>query len=154
MSKTNPIIALLSDRKLDFVLLDGPTANDVVRLWWESFSSADSSSSWFNQKLYWHCFSYGQKPCLAYDAAVRAYNAVSARRVWLLAVSRAICVVDIQKQDIPVSILRGLQERQILDLYVLDKTGSWTFVLTHEDASKLGPYFCRRAWNPVSRQTV
>src|SRR5688572_11242838 len=86
LSKRNPLIALLTDRKLEFVPLDRPAADEVVGLWWSSFSSSNSSSSWLNRKLYWHCFSFGQKPSLTYDAAVRAYDAVSAKHVWLLAV--------------------------------------------------------------------
>lgn len=154
MSRANPITTLLTGRRLEFLPLDRPEADEVVRLWWTSFSSRKSPSSWFNQKLFWHCFSFGEKPSLAYDAAIRAYDAVSAKRVWLLAVTRIVTVVEIQKQDIPVSTLRALQEKQILDLYVLDKGGKWTFVVTHEDASKLGPYFSRREWNPVSHQKV
>lgn len=153
MSKANPIVSLLS-RKLKCVPLDRPAADEVVRLWWSSFSSPHAPSSWFNQKFFWHCLSSGEKPSLVYDAAIRAYEAVSPQRVWLLAVTRTVSVVEIQKQDIPVSTLRALQEKQILDLYVFDKGGKWTFVVTHEDASKLGPYFSRREWNPVSRQKV
>jgi len=154
VNKANPITTLLTGRRLEFLPLDKPASDEVVRLWWASFSSTNSPSSWLTQKLFWHCFSFGQKPSLAYDAAIHAYDAVSAKRVWLLAVTRTVSVVEIQKQDIPVSTLRALQEKQILDLYVFDKAGRWTFVVTHEDASKLGPYFSRREWNPVSRQKV
>jgi hypothetical protein len=154
VSKANPITALLTSRRLEFLPLDKPAADQVITVWWESFSSKNSPSSWLNRKMFWHCFSFGQKPYLAYDAAVRAYETVAAKRVWLLAVARTVSVVEIQKQDIPVSTLRDLQEKQILDLYVLDKAGRWTFVVTHEDACKLGPYFSRREWNPVSRLKV
>lgn len=155
MNKKNPIVSLLTERELPFEVLAADRAEEVIRLWWNSFSRPDSPSTWFNRRRYWHCFSFGHKPCLSYDPAIREYQAVVAKKVWLLAVSLSAVVAEVRKQDIPVSVLRGLQEKQqILDLYVLDKAGSWTFVRTHEDASKLGPYFSRREWNPVSGQKV
>jgi hypothetical protein len=87
----------------------------------------------------WHLFSYGKKACLEGDRAEKAFNEEP----------KKACFLFYQHSDDAFilensSMLTADDLLNEMDVYVVDKEFTWTYVRTHE-TGWCGPYFSRKS---------
>ena len=91
----------------------------------------------------WHVFSWEKADCLKGKDAIGAFRQVSKEKftVFYQFINEAYLVEkawDLRPEDLPYE----QDHMDYGDLYVMDWSGRWTFVLTHEP--DCGPYFYER----------
>lgn len=112
-------------------------AEDIIESWDNVFArniSEETKESIYYDQYKWHIFSYKMKNCLEQEAARDAFDAVSKDEIYVM------------YQDLPYIFLYQNASQVVStdfdseqDIYLFDRTFTWTYVHTHE--SMLGPYF-------------
>lgn len=128
-----------------------PQWGRYLRKQWENtfanhLSEDEKKSIYLNTRggYLWHLFSYNSRERLDRDAANVAFDneAKGACFVFYQHTNDAILIEDASL--LKVEDLQGKRDFYTDDMYIMDKNGEWTYVITHE-TGWCGPYFCRQS---------
>ncbi|MFG0216083.1 DUF4275 family protein [Brevibacillus porteri] len=143
------LMDMLINKKIKFRPI--PQWGTYLRREWENtfanhLNEDEKKSIFLNTKhgYLWHLFSYKRKECLDKNAADEAFDNEA----------KGACFVFYQHSDdaflieeasrLQVEDLQVERDFYTDDVYVMDKNGKWTYVITHERRC-YGPYFCRQS---------
>lgn len=115
---------------------------EELRAQWEVAFTKDLSRARKNKihfnKIFWHAFSYEEIACLENQKAKTAFNNQKKKECYIFYQTEKNALVienakDISSEDV-INKIKGY-----VDVYVVDKSFTWTYIVTHEDSC--GPYF-------------
>lgn len=122
--------------------------NYLRHRWRESFANhlyTEEQEAIYLDSFLWHLCSYEKVNCLEKEQAIEAFNKLTKKKctifyqftneAFLIENAKALKVSDLPYRD---------SHMYYSDLYVMDWDYEWTFMMTHEMDSGLGPYFI---WN-------
>lgn len=133
-------VDLLNEKGIQVIELKNK--GEELRKQWEiaftkNLSKAQKNKIHFNQFL-WHTFSYEEIECLENQKAITAFNNQKKKQCYIFYQEEKNALMvenakDINSEDI-INKIKGY-----VDVYVVDESFTWTYIVTHEDS--LGPYF-------------
>ena len=141
----------LEKRKSSF---EGMDSAEFVKKWKRAFAAAlpaEVMAERVDAKgcFLWHAFTWGKAPCLEREAACAAFDAADKEGAFIA----EECAFDGGGKNIAYSFRRcppDLRSRDLADeaeVFVVGKNFRWTYVVTHETACGLGPYFAEKGKN-------
>lgn len=117
----------------------------VIEKWRRTFSSGlhKATGEWRHRGYDWHVFSFGYAKAATGEAAVEQYEHLVKPKgyVFTHTVKDPFCCFT-NRAPSYADIVRTLGMFPYLaDIYVVDRAFKWTFVVTHETSSGIGPFF-------------
>lgn len=114
-------------------------SESILARWDHKFAGHIDDST--KQEIYydqfrWHLFSYEKQPCLVGDEARRAFDALHKNELYMM-VERSPYVTLLSHAE----AVTAQDFEQMEDVYLFDRSFTWTYVKTHEESLGLGPYF-------------
>jgi hypothetical protein len=117
----------------------------IVEKWRKAFASKlhEATGEWRVGGYDWHVFTFGYAQASTGKSAIESYNQLGKKEgyVFTHTVKEPLCCFT---SCIPsyVAMTHAISLfPDLADIYVADRSFGWTFVLTHETSSGIGPFF-------------
>lgn len=125
----------LQDKRV--VISDTEDSEELIKRWDRTFAKNinenDKRDIYYDQ-FKWHIFSYEKQECLEEEEARNAFNAVEKQDLYIMYQGVTSVLLYLNASEL---VAENFDSQQ--DIYIFDKSFSWTYVNTHE--SMCGPYF-------------
>lgn len=112
-------------------------SHKIIEQWDNTFAiniSEEVKEAIHYNQYKWHIFSYNKLGCLVDDAARTAFNRILKNELYVFYQNSPFVFLYENAKDVTAEIFDHEQ-----DIYIFDKSLTWTYVQTHE--SMCGPYF-------------
>jgi hypothetical protein len=122
----------------------------ISQKWRENFSTKlhSKTGNWSIGGYDWHVFSYDYTKSIKGVDAIASYEKVKNKSGYIFTHAGTKNPLCCSTPQIPAytTIKQALSLfRELSDVYIVAKDFSWTFVVTHEDSSGIGPFFSSRS---------
>lgn len=111
----------------------------LIACWDYTFAShlsEETKETIFYNEFKWHIFSNKLRECLVDQAAREAFNVLEKDELYVMYQHSPYVTLLSSAKEI---VAEDFDSEQ--DIYIFDKTFTWTYVRTHE--VEFGPYFCK-----------
>ena len=131
---------LLNERGIEVTELIN--IGEDLRTQWEitftmSLTKAIKNKIHFKQHS-WHVFSYEELECLEKQKAITAFNNQKKNEFYIFYQTEKNALMIENAKDISSEDVMNIRNGYV-DVYVVDKGFTWTYIVTHEESC--GPYF-------------
>ncbi len=112
----------------------------LMQLWEYNFTrkiSNETKESIYYNQFKWHIYSYEKEDCLKEEAAREAFDVVLKDEIYVMYQNSPFVMLYSNATEL---ISTDFDNEQ--DIYIFDKSCTWTYVNTHE--SMCGPYFATK----------
>lgn len=145
---------LLSQWQLDYRALASDERDQFLQSWREIYSRKlfEKTGEWICRGFDWHVFSMELSTFVEKQDAIEMYSAIGRGTYILLSDIKSYGAYEITDQHLPtVEQLYGQSAEKggMSEVYLIEKTLAWTFIITHEEDMGCGPYFSRSRWQKL-----
>lgn len=132
--------AKLTEKNIGFARVRKNEDAVLKRRWLTTFSAGADTKGIHVRTYFWHIFSYGRVAAQEKEEAINSFGTLKKDGCYILFQQTTDAYRIENGESLTEDDLACLRT---LDIYIVDETFTWTFVLTHEEG--FGPYFTRTA---------